>query len=89
MKISYATLVHNERVEIERLLSYLIKYKKSNDEIVIMLDSENVTKSVRDFVEDFVMQNKKEHLRSTGNYDAYLGIDSFHWDIVKRVEDKL
>ena len=43
MKISYATLVHNERVEIERLLSYLIKYKKSNDEIVIMLDSENVT----------------------------------------------
>ena len=61
MKISYATLVHNERVEIERLLSYLIKYKKSNDEIVIMLDSENVTKSVRDFVEDFVMQNKKEH----------------------------
>ena len=54
MKISYATLVHNERVEIERLLSYLIKYKKSNDEIVIMLDSENVTKSVRDFVKDII-----------------------------------
>jgi len=36
-----------------------------------------------------IMQNKKEHLGSTGNYDAYLGIDSFHWDIVRRVEDKL
>ena len=27
MKISYATLVHNERQEIERLLNYLLKHK--------------------------------------------------------------
>jgi hypothetical protein len=36
-----------------------------------------------------IVQNKREHLGSTGNYDAYLGIDSFHWNIVKRIEDKL
>ena len=34
--ISYATLVHNERDEIECLLTYLIKHKSVEDEIVIM-----------------------------------------------------
>ena len=59
--ISYATLVHNERAEIERLLEYLLKHKGSSDEIVVMLDSENVTKEVRDYVENFVMSNNTEH----------------------------
>jgi len=59
--ISYATLVHNERDEIERLLEYLLKHMNSSDEIVVMLDSENVTKGVRDYVENFVMSNNTEH----------------------------
>ena len=59
--ISYATLVHNERDEIERLLTYLIKYKSVEDEIVIMLDSQNATKEVRDYVEDFVLSHKDDH----------------------------
>ena len=61
MKISYATLVHNERMEIERLLNYLVKYKNAEDEIVIMLDSQNVTKDVRQYVEDFVLSHKEDH----------------------------
>ena len=61
MKISYATLVHNERTEIERLLEYLLKYKSADDEIVIMLDSQNVTKEVRNYVEDFFLRNKNDH----------------------------
>lgn len=61
MKISYATLVHNERQEIERLLNYLLKHKSKTDEIVIMLDSQNVTKEVRDYVEDFVLTHKKDN----------------------------
>ena len=61
MKISYATLVHNERQEIERLLNHLIKNKKTEDEIVIMFDSENVTKEVRDYVENFILIHKKDH----------------------------
>ena len=59
MKISYATLVHNERMEIERLLNYLVKYKNAEDEIVIMLDSQNVTKDVRQYVEDFVLSHNR------------------------------
>ena len=61
MQISYATLVHNERTEIERLLEYLLKYKSADDEIVIMLDSQNVTKEVRNYVEDFFLRNKNDH----------------------------
>ena len=61
MKISYATLVNNERQEIERLLNYLLKHKSKTDEIVIMLDSQNVTKEVRDYVEDFVLTHKKDN----------------------------
>jgi glycosyltransferase involved in cell wall biosynthesis len=61
MKISYAIPVHNEREEIERLMKYLIKHKLPDDEIVIMLDSENVTKEVRDYVEDFILTNKNDH----------------------------
>ena len=58
MKISYAIPVHNEREEIERLMKYLIKHKLPDNEIVIMLDSENVTKEVRDYVEDFILTTK-------------------------------
>jgi glycosyltransferase involved in cell wall biosynthesis len=61
MQISYATLVHNERQEIERLLNHLVKNKEKDDEIVIMIDSENVTKEVRNYVEDFVLTHKNDH----------------------------
>jgi len=54
MNISFAVPVCNERLEIERLLGYLIKNKKKDDEIIILMDEENVTKEVEDFVEDFV-----------------------------------
>ena len=40
-----------------------------------------------------IIKNKKEYIRSSGNkdlnYDAYLGIDSFHWDIVEQIENKI
>ena len=50
MKISYAVPVCNELVELERLLSQLVKYKREQDEIVILFDSENGTKEVEDFL---------------------------------------
>lgn len=39
MKISYAITVCNEFVEIQRLVNFLIKNKRSEDEIVILYDS--------------------------------------------------
>jgi glycosyltransferase involved in cell wall biosynthesis len=53
MKISYAIPVCNEIEEIKRLLEFLIKTKRAQDEIVIVIDEQNCTEEVKDYVEDF------------------------------------
>ena len=50
MKISYAVTVCNELVEIQRLLPFLIKNKRKQDEIVVFYDSNNGSKSVDDYL---------------------------------------
>ena len=39
MKISYAITVCNEFIEIQRLLNFLLKHKRQQDEIVVLLDT--------------------------------------------------
>ena len=41
MKISYAITVCNEFIEIQRLVNFLLEYKRIQDEIVILYDSKN------------------------------------------------
>jgi hypothetical protein len=41
MKISYAITVCNEFVEIQRLVNFLLKNKRIQDEIVVLYDSKN------------------------------------------------
>ena len=41
MKISYAITVCNEFIEIQRLLHFLLKHKRYQDEIVILFDKAN------------------------------------------------
>lgn len=53
MTISYAIPVCNEIEEIKRLLEFLIKTKRAQDEIVIVIDEQNGTEEVKDYVEDF------------------------------------
>ena len=50
MKISYAITVCNELVEIQRLLPFLVKNKRQEDEIVIFYDSNNGTKAVDEYL---------------------------------------
>ena len=50
MKISYAVVVCDELVEIQRLLPFLIENKRKNDEIVIFYDSNNGSKSVDQYL---------------------------------------
>ena len=50
MKISYAVTVCNEIVEIQRLISFLLKYKRFEDEIVILYDSKGGTKTVEEYL---------------------------------------
>jgi len=51
MKISYAITVCNEKDEIRRLIDYLNKYKRSEDEIVILFDKGNGTPEVWSYLQ--------------------------------------
>ena len=50
MKISYAITVCNEEVELQKLVTFLLKHKELQDEIVITYDSKNGTKSVDEYL---------------------------------------
>jgi len=50
MKISYGITVKDEIVEIQRLLTFLLKNKRQQDEIVILFDSMNGSLSVEDYL---------------------------------------
>jgi hypothetical protein len=41
MKISFAITVCNELEEIKRLVPFLLKHKRINDEIVVLFDKKN------------------------------------------------
>lgn len=50
MKISYAITVCNEFVEIQRLINFLVKNKRSEDEIVVLYDINNGHKGIEQFL---------------------------------------
>ncbi len=50
MKISYAITVCNEFVEIQNLIPFLLKNKRHEDEIVVLYDSKNGSKSIEQFL---------------------------------------
>ena len=50
MKISYAIPVCNELVEIQRLITFLLKNKRIEDEIIVLFDSNNGSNSVEEFL---------------------------------------
>ena len=53
MKISYAIPVCNEYIELEKLLSFLIKHIDENDEIVVQCDQGNTTHEVYKVLDSF------------------------------------
>ena len=53
MKISYAIPVCNEHVELEKLLSFLVKHIDENDEIVVQCDKGNTTPEVYKVLDSF------------------------------------
>ncbi len=62
MKISYAIPVCNEHEELKRLLEFLSKYKRSEDEIVVLCDEGNTTQEVLDVLTTF-----KDLISNTGH----------------------
>ena len=53
MNISYAIPVCNEHLELEKLLSFLIKHIDENDEIVVQCDQGNTTPEVYKVLDSF------------------------------------
>jgi len=66
MNISYAIPVCNEYKEVKRLISFLLKNKRSEDEIVVLFDSNNGTKKVKNFLD-----KQKEINLITYNFDGH------------------
>jgi glycosyltransferase involved in cell wall biosynthesis len=58
MKISYAITVKDELSEIQRLVSLLLNYKRSQDEIVILLDETNGSKQVEEYLRTHSSNNE-------------------------------
>ena len=50
MKISYAITVCNEEEELQKLVTFLLKHKELQDEIVITFDSKNGSKGVEEYL---------------------------------------
>jgi hypothetical protein len=50
MKISYAITVCNEFVEIQRLIAFLLKYKRAQDSIVVLYDETNGDPEIEAFL---------------------------------------
>ena len=53
MRISYAIPVCNEHVQLEKLLSFLVKHIDENDEIVVQCDQGNTTPEVYEVLGKF------------------------------------
>ena len=70
MKISYAITVYNEIKEIKQLISFLLKYKREEDEIVVLMDNKGP---------DEVW----EYLKSIGKNSILLHKDKFNNDFSK------
>ena len=50
MIISYAITVMNEFVEIQKLIPFLLKHKRSEDNIVVLFDQKNGDKNVEEYL---------------------------------------
>ena len=95
MRISYGITVHNESIELERLLNKLITHIDEEDEIVICVDGddENVKNIIDDFSIDSRVIDYKRKLdgdfaahknsvieKSTGDYVFHIDADEYPSD---------
>lgn len=91
MKISYAITVCNEFIEIQRLIYFLLKHKRYQDEIVVLFDEQNGDIEVENFLRshsingefgwhkgkfDYHFANWKNKLTSLCNGDYIFQIDA-------------
>ena len=96
MKISYAITVCNEEIELQRLVTFLLKHKELQDEIVITYDSNNGSKSTEEYLKSNIgfswhtfefsgnFSDLKNHTKSmcSGDYIFHLDADEYPHEIL-------
>ena len=65
MKISYAITVCNEFIEVQKLITFLLSYKRSQDEIVVLYDQSNGNQEIANY-----LSKKKVNLHQ-GNFKGH------------------
>ena len=68
MTISYAITVCNEFIEIQRLLTFLLKNKRTQDNIVVLFDSKNGSTEIESY-----LRNLAEHSNFTWHKAEFQG----------------
>lgn len=63
-KISYAITACNEHIELSKLITFLNKHKRPEDEIVIQVDSDSVTEEVLNIIKDNKLKVNKFNLNN-------------------------
>ena len=53
MKISYAITVCNEKLEVKRLVDFLLHHKRTQDEIVVLFDQKNGDEEIASMLTQF------------------------------------
>ena len=65
MKISYAITVCNEFIEVQKLITFLLSYKRSQDEIVVLYDQSNGNQEIANYL------SKKKVNFHKGNFKGH------------------
>ena len=96
MKISYAITVCNEEDELQKLVTFLLKHKELQDEIVITYDTNNGTKDIEEYLKSNIgfswhpyefsgnFSDLKNHTKSMcdGEYIFHLDADEIPHEIL-------
>ena len=91
MKISYAVTVVDEHIEIQRLINFLLKHKRTEDEIVVLFDESKNCNAVEEYLRSHSVNDEfswhggqfkghfadwKNHLNSLCNGDWIIQLDA-------------
>ena len=77
MKISYAITVCSELEEIQRLLTFLLKHKELQDEVVITYDTKNGSIEVEDFLFNYDGNFRLAPFNFLGNFSDLTKSEKF------------